>query len=327
MSPVTQAILWMLAVAGVIGCGLFAGLETGVYSLNRVRLHVRAHRSRRAAILDDLVTHPARLLASLLIATNVATNIATSSLAAALHGYGMSDWQVIACDVLIMTPIFFIFAETLPKDLFSAHSDLLVYPFARLLRVLTFVCHWLGLLALLIGVSRLVMWMIGAADAQPFGRRMLMGTLLKEGVGRGVLSDDQSAIVERVLALGEQTVGEVMLDWSNVTKLDGGATAQHLWDLADQTSRSRFPVVDEGGAVRGCIDIHDALVFDPPDCPPVESLMRPARAIEIDTPIRQALQMLQTGVPMAVVVRQDRPVGIVTLKDLLEPITGELASW
>ncbi|MCC6579267.1 MAG: hypothetical protein IT440_02415, partial [Phycisphaeraceae bacterium] len=40
----------LLAILGVLGCGLCAGLETGVYSLNRVRLHLLAHQGQRSAV-------------------------------------------------------------------------------------------------------------------------------------------------------------------------------------------------------------------------------------------------------------------------------------
>jgi CBS domain containing-hemolysin-like protein len=56
--------------------------------------------------------------------------------------------------------------------------------------------------------------------------------------------------------------------------------------------------------------------------------MEPANSLDASTPLRQALSILRmSAVPMAIVTRQDQPAGIVTLKDLIEPITGELAAW
>lgn len=329
MSALELFTWWCLAVAGVLGCGLFAGLETGVYSLNRVRLYVLAHVPRsRAGQLALLIAQPAGLLASLLIATNVATNVATGAVAVIMHERGLSEWQVVAFDVLIMTPVFFIFAETLPKDLFAAHADHLVYRFAGLLRLLTGFFRAIGLLSLITGMSHLVVRCLGGPrDLQPFGPRHLVGSLMKEGVGRGLLSDDQSAMVERVLALGGHRVGQVMRPWRRVKSIGVDDPASRLWVLADQSSYSRFPVVDQAGRVVGVVDVNDALVHDPSECPPPSALMAPTRTLDADTPLRAALSALQTGLPFAVVERGGRPIGFVTLKDLIETITGELASW
>jgi len=56
--------------------------------------------------------------------------------------------------------------------------------------------------------------------------------------------------------------------------------------------------------------------------------MKPITLLEPTTPLRSAMNRLQQArVPLVVVAEGDKPVGIVTIKDLVEPITGELASW
>ena len=330
MDQLYESIWWFVVVAGVIGSGLFSGLETGVYSLNRVRLHLLGHQLHsRGAVLAALVARPARLLASLLIATNVSTYIATSSLAVILHGLHLSDWQVIAIGVLVMTPVFFIFAETLPKDLFAAHADGLVYPFARMMKYMTVFFNIIGIIPLLTGVSHLLMRLMKAPrDAQIFEPRRQIHLLVKEGVGHGLLSDDQSAIVERILALGGRTVADEMVPWQQVITISDDEPAARLWELADRTSRTRFPVIDQAGEVKGVVDITESLVHEPQDCPPPGRLLKPVTMLETGTTLRQGLTHLQqSSVPMAVVTRDGKPVGLVTVKDLIEPITGELISW
>jgi CBS domain containing-hemolysin-like protein len=46
-------------------------------------------------------------------------------------------------------------------------------------------------------------------------------------------------------------------------------------------------------------------------------------------PLRDALRTLQEQRrAIAIVVdEQDKPIGVVTVKDLIEPLTGELATW
>ena len=86
--------------------------------------------------------------------------------------------------------------------------------------------------------------------------------------------------------------------------------------------------MDDGGQVAGVLDIGDVLIYERDQCPPVKTLMTSFATIEAATPLREGLAKLQReSVSLAIVGTQDRPVGLVTLKDLVEPITGELASW
>ncbi|MDP7349150.1 MAG: CBS domain-containing protein [Phycisphaeraceae bacterium] len=57
--------------------------------------------------------------------------------------------------------------------------------------------------------------------------------------------------------------------------------------------------------------------------------MRSTLELPQSTPLRPALRTLQNGhAAMAVVVSDEgRPIGVVTIKDLVEPLTGDLAVW
>ena len=330
MSSLELAIWWTAAVAGLIGCGLCAGLETGVYSLNRVRLQVR-HDSgdRRARMLHRLVGDRAAVLTTLLVGTNVATNVTTSAMGILLQARGLSDVQVIIADVVIVTPLLFVFAETLPKDLFASHADRLVYPFAPMVVWMRRIFTWIGLVPLITRTGDLLMRSLGAQEqAEVFHPRTQMQLLVREGVGRGLHSDEQQAIVERVLALGERKVGDVMKPWSQVSCVREDDAPSRIWQLVARTNHSRFPVVNGNGSVTGVLNALDVLEHDQSHCPPLNCLIQPARKLAHDTPLRTAISELQhEAEALAIVTRGGRSTGLVTMKDLIEPITGELTEW
>ena len=57
----------VLSLLGVVFSALFSGLETGLYTLNRVRLLVRAGRRDPSAMrLHEELEHPNRLLTTLM---------------------------------------------------------------------------------------------------------------------------------------------------------------------------------------------------------------------------------------------------------------------
>jgi CBS domain containing-hemolysin-like protein len=326
-----EVILWFfLVIVGLLIAGLGSALETGVYSLNPVRLHVMEHTGNPSAqLLARHVAAPAAIIVSMLIFHNTGVKLATHAAAVLLHARDLKDWQVIAFDVIIMMPLLFIFAETVPKNLFATYADRLMYPFARPTAVFVYACRYSGLEPLLTGVSNIFIRMLGMRESLPvFHPRHQVQTLVREGLGHGLLDNEQLALVERILTFGQQTVQNHMHPWKQVITVRDDEPADVLWKLADETSRTRFPVMDERRNVLGILDITDVLIHEPHNCPPVAQLVQPVQSLDVTMPLRQGLSTLRTSaIPMAIVTCQDQPVGILTLKDLIEPITGELAVW
>ena len=87
-----------------------------------------------------------------------------------------------------------------------------------------------------------------------------------------------------------------------------------------------MPVVDGQGFVVGVLPVLSALLA-PQET--TTNLLKTPIFITADTPVRDALHDLRkSGVSMAIVTTQNKkPIGIVTLKDLVEPMVGELAAW
>lgn len=331
LGTLALAVCLTLLAVGVAASSSFSGVETGIYTLNRVRLHVLAHQgNRRAVILQELLHRPNRLLGTLLIGNNMANYLTTYSLAVPLESMHLHHAQLIILESLLITPLLFIFGEVLPKDLFRGYTDRLTYPFASPLQWFQRLLWWTGLLPLIDGISSLMARWFHSSELTglTLHPRRVMTYLIKEGVGHGVISPYQSNMVERVLQFGEQTVQSVMVEWPDVAAVSVGDEPAVLWRLADRSSHSRFPLLDASGRPVGAIDIYDVLMHDPPTCPPLATLARDLPRVAPDTPLRQALALCQKHqVTMALVARGQQPLGIVTLKDLVEPIIGDVEVW
>jgi len=325
-------ILWVaLALLGFAGSALYSGLETGAYSLNRIRLHVLMHQGDRNAItLHRLISQPTELLTTLLIGNNVTNYLGTAAMGVILASRGLGDWEVILMNALIVTPILFVVGETLPKDLFAAHSDRLMY---RLTGVLSFsagLFTYTGLTPLIGLFSGILMKALGQDPrVGAYHPRRQVGLMVREGVGYGLLSPEQSAIVDRILNMAGRTVHEEMTDWQSVEKIRLHDSPAMIRRLAQRTTHTHVPVLDRNGAVAGVLRLNDALTHDNKTCPPIGELMQPAQTVPHDLPVRDALGLLQRHTTGLAVVTGSRgePVGIATVKDLIEPITGDLARW
>ena len=325
-------IFWsLMALAGFAGSALYSGMETGAYSLNRIRLHVLVHRGDHAALtLHALLSRPTVLLTTLLIGNNITNYLGTAAMGVILESRQLGDWETIALNALIVTPILFVVGETLPKDLFAAHSDRLMYrltPVLRLSRVLFTYCG----LAPLIGLfSNTLMKALGQDPrARAFHPRRQVGVLVREGVGYGLLSQEQSAIVDRVLDLTDRRVVDVLTPWIRVETIRIDDNTSMIWRLARRTNHSHVPVLNPRGSVVGVMRINDALAHGKEKCPPIKDLMKPAPTIGHKTPIREALDRLKHHTAGLAIVTgpTGQTVGIITVKDLIEPITGNLDQW
>nr|MBC8202132.1 DUF21 domain-containing protein [Planctomycetota bacterium] len=67
-----------VTVLGVLLSALYSGLETGLYTINKIRLDVRALSNVASAKrLLEILDRPARMLAVLLVCNNIANYLAS----------------------------------------------------------------------------------------------------------------------------------------------------------------------------------------------------------------------------------------------------------
>ncbi len=316
----------IVAVIGVIGSAVFSGLETGLYVVNRVRLAVRAGRGDRSAVrLESELEHPERLLATLLIANNAANYAGSLGVAAILNSFEYSATVVVLLNTALVVPILFVFGETLPKDLFRTRADLWMPHFASPLRGTRQLLTVVGLVPLLSIVDRLVRRLIGGDPGDRLGPRARMEWFIRESAASGSLSPAQLDLADRALSLGKLAVISEMTPWRQVVSIRESDLDGDPRSIAGRTMRSRLPVVDDDGRVIGVIGIQDILLGGDSGGVIDDSVPR----LVPDTPVFVALETLRQACrPMGIVEDADgHPLGIVTLKDLVEPLLGDLRAW
>ena len=107
-----------VTLLGLVLSALYSGLETGLYTINKIRLDVRASDGLASAKrLLTLVNQPTRMLAVLLVCNNVASYVASYGVASLLEKTELGPWTVIIVNALVLIPILFIFGYT--ADIFS----------------------------------------------------------------------------------------------------------------------------------------------------------------------------------------------------------------
>jgi len=328
--------LYLLALVGLAVAALANGMETGLYRLNRIRLRLRSEQDDpRARTLLALLGDLRGMIIVCLIGYNggvYLTTVVVTTLVAA------SDWvgTAVGVEVLataILTPIFFVFTDVTPKSIFAAEADRWTYPLARPMRWAYAALRGVGLVPALKGVSDLVLRIAktyGAEGANPFTPRQRLRAVIREGVAEGVITGYQDELVEKVLGLREQPVRGVMIPLGSVAAVPANVSRQRFRVELGRHSYTRLPVYEKHrDNVVGIVRINDVLAEESEAFDLSRIMNREVVTLPPEMTVSAAMfRMRQARAAMAVVQdAKGRAVGIITIKDLVEEIVGELAAW
>ncbi|MBX3374637.1 MAG: DUF21 domain-containing protein [Phycisphaeraceae bacterium] len=328
MISVELLVLVSLGAAGFAFSALYSGLEMGTYAGSPLQLRLRAaHGDHRALRLQAELSNSSRLLAVLLLANNAANYLGSFALAEILTLGGLGTWQLIGVQMLLFTPLLFIFAETLPKELFRRHADVWTPRLSRVLSISRIILTVTLLLPLVRLFTLVLERLTRLEEDEGLHPRRHLSELIREGVGSGYLSEVQTTLADRALMLRDRTVAEVMTPWRFVTSIGAETDAAARIQLLRARRFSRLPVVDGTGKVVGVLHWLDALLQ--PDAP-THRLAAPVPTVPADRTVLDAISRIRaTGQTIAIVraTADGPPLGIVTLKALVEQLTGELRAW
>jgi len=326
--PLLIVFFCALMLIGFVLSAVYSGTEMGVYVLNPIRMRLRAaDGDRRAIRLTHEVSDSRRMLAVVLIGTNAANYLGSFGLAELLTRAQLTDWTLIIVQVVIFTPALFVFAETLPKELFRTHSDHWTYRLATFMKWSRHLMTWTMLLPIVRGFTMIGERIVGSRDERVFSPRHHVSQLIKEGVGAGVLSEHQTTLTDRAMAMRDRLVTEVMIPWRQVTAIPDQADQAERERFLRTRPHSRFPITDRTGRVIGVVHWTD-IVLHPGV--PLASIMEPPLIVPPETTLLDALASMRVaGQTMAFVESPaaNAPSGLVTLKNLVEQLTGEIRSW
>ncbi len=325
--------VWLIvAVVGVLASGFYSGCETGIYCVNRIRLRLRSDAGERRALrLQRLLADEQNLLAVALIGTNV-FNYLTTAVVARLFSEttGFGDEQLELVTAAVVTPIIFVFGEVVPKNLFQRDADGLMYPAAAGLAVSDVLFRLSGVVRLLRALAGRLIGRVqpGEPPPHPFHPRREVVSLLREGVAEGIMTSQQSEIIDRVMNLLAVRVGSAMIPRQRMATVHADVTREQFMRLVREHNFSRLPVYrDDPARIIGVVSVLDVLAARTQA--PVASFVREPFTLRPEEPVPSALfQMRRARSAMAIVTdRTGHCLGLATVKDLVEEIVGELPAW
>jgi len=298
-------------------------------SLNRYRLKYLVKENDKGAIrADKLLKRPDRLLGVILIGNNF-VNILAASLTTVLCLNLFGDSGVVIGSI-VLTLIILIFAEITPKTFAALNSEKVALPASLILKYLQKILRPLVLFVNFF--SNFFMRLLGTKNTsinEDLSPEELKSVL--ENSGDLIPKKYQDMLIS-VLELDKVSVDEVMTQRSEVIGIDINQPIENILSTLQNNQKDFLPVYNESlDDLRGVIDLYGITSFLSNENKSIESLidsLDEAYFIPENTPLSTQLFNFQKNKKtVAVIIDEYGSVkGLVTIKDVLEEIVGELAT-
>jgi len=326
----------------LIGNGLFVGGEFALIASRRTALEPLAANSKRARWALSAMSQIPLMIAGAQLGITICSlglgALAEPALAHFLEG----PFHEIGLPENAIHPVAFVLAlgvvvflhtvigEMVPKNITLAGPEraaLILGPF-----MLAFCTATKPLLNAMRWAARMVLkiWSIEATDSVKtvFTAEELAG-MVTQARSEGLLGTEQYARIRAALELHERTAGDTLRPWSSVTTIADDVSPATVEAVATRTGRSRFPVVQrETRRVLGFVHVKDILGYgaERRTMPIPPEIIRPLAVVAPERSLGDLLLVMRRDRLHIVLVSDGRrPLGVITLDDVIHAVVGEPA--
>lgn len=320
--------------------GLFAMSELALVSARKARLQKlidEGDKSAQAAV--TLGEDPTRFLSTIQIgitSIGVLNGIVGEAALAAPLSVWLTSLGVpepyntyLSTGLVVVTITYFsiVVGELVPKRIGQSHPETLARLVARPI-------NWLAMatkpFVLLLSVStRALLKLLGVRESNANAvTEEEIHAMLAEGTTSGVIESHEHTMLRNVFRLDDRQIGSLMVPRSDVVLLDLDLPFEANMARIDASDHARFPVVrGDWNGLAGVVNarkwLATALLGQERELAQ-QVLQEPLFVPETITGMELLDNFRESGVQMAFVIDEYGEVqGIVTLKDLVEAITGE----
>lgn len=296
-------IIWFSILGAWTVSFFFAGIESGLLSVDPVRLRHHVKRRTAGAIrLNRLLKKPERLLLTVLLVTNLANILGLLLLTQVLVvSFGRAGF-VIA--IAIALPIYLFVLSVLPKSLFRR------FPFRAL-----------AALGGLIEGASVVLWpfveiggRIGALflpqrvtdRARLFAAREDLKQIAVQSEREGSLTSTERAMIHNVVDFRNVKMRDVMLPLNKSVTIQPGTSIDELLRISKETGVDRLPVVSSDRQAIGLVNVLDILL-DKDRAKTLSKYTRRLVTADANEPAYRSIQRLRAArVSLAAIVDADK---------------------
>ena len=337
-NPIVDIII--IAVLLVLN-GIFSAGETAIVSSRKSKIKElqKESKDRRTQTLLHMKENPERFLSTVQIgitlfgtlASAIGGVMAVKYLMPFINNVGFlrpfSEFISIAAVVCVMTYLFIVFGELVPKYIglsFKEKAALAIAPFFdHVSRVFFVFVNFLSISTLFFVKA------FGLTRGEEHIGEGEIKILLEEGRQKGVFDKTEEELINRVFHFSDRSVREVMVPRPNVYAIDVEDSKEKVLEYIISNEFSRYPVYRENfDNVVGFVYHKDITrhIWRTQESFELEKLLKRPFFVPATMEISILLKEMQrTRHHLAVVIDEyGTAVGIITLEDIMEEVFGEI---
>ncbi|MBN2461157.1 MAG: HlyC/CorC family transporter [Candidatus Cloacimonetes bacterium] len=310
--------------------GFFSGMETGLISVDRLKLEQDAKDSGKKKQILNFLENPDRLFGTTLFGTNISVVI-VSSLSIYLLNYlrqhglkGISEEM----GSLILAGILLIFAEIIPKAVCREKPNTIVPRFFPLLNLLHLLLRPFVKIVALLNSFLLKLFKLPNQPGYHLISREDISYMLTQTEDDGILHAHQREMLEEALEFSELKAENVMIHRTEIVALPQDMPLEKVIEVAKKEGYTRFPVYDQDlDSITGILIIYDLLKSTTTtNNLTAKDFMRKAYFAPEAMDVNKLLSQMQNHkISIAIIVDSfGGTAGLVTVEDILEEIVGEI---
>ena len=311
----------------LLGGAYFAGAETSLASVNRIRIMSRADNgSKSAKRVLYILDHFDEALTTILIGNNI-MHIGCASLTALVAvrlNWGSAGATATS---LLTTLLVFLLAEMIPKTIAKACNESFALFAAPSLRFLMRILYPLNFVftSLTNGIKKLFRV---KEEEEPTVSEEELKDIIETLDEEDDIDEDTADLMQSALDFVETPVGEVFVPINDVETVSLDMHPREVVKIIEKTNHSRLPVKNREGEIVGVVQIRKYLK---------EYLKRNGHVslarvtdkpyyVTVGTPIDEQLAGMSKAKTHIAIVRDNekKVLGILTVEDILEELVGEI---
>jgi CBS domain containing-hemolysin-like protein len=337
-------VLLGVSVALMLTCGLFGAAEYSLVTVDRAAVERASAAGDKSAegvrmALKSLSTQLSGAQIGVTLTNLIIGFLAEPAISTIIDG-PLSDtglparWVpgiAVAIGLVLATAATMLFGELVPKKIALAAPLATARATQRFQR--TFTKAMKGPIRVLNGSANAVVRMFGVQPQEELRSARSsdeLASLAGRSASEGKLDTETAHLVQRSVAFGPRTAGEIMTPRVQMACVDANDPVSEIIELSTTTGFSKFPVIKGSpDHIVGSVHVKQAVAVPRSDrgSTQVREVMVPATVVPESLRLDPLLQLLRAeGFQMAIVSDEyGGTAGVVTLEDVVEEIVGDIA--
>lgn len=322
-----------IAILMLVLSFFFSGMEIAFLSANRLRIELKARQgSRTAQLLSNFRKKTSQVLITILIGNNLALVVFANTMDRLTGGsIGIDQESNYLLYTLVQTTlttlIVLVMAEYIPKSLFRANAENVVYPASYLLNFFYVILYgpvWL--------VNEISKFLLRIFFRVPMDEKVVpldqqdLDHYLQEVMADSEhlpLEDLDTEMLSNALAFRKTKARECMIPRTEIEAAPVDISVKELLDLFLETQLSKIIIYEESmDNVKGLV--HSSSMFQMPQS--IRGLIQPVMVVPETMQANEILfELTKSNRSVAIVVDEfGGTSGMITVEDLVEEVFGEI---